>query len=833
MEPRLRLTAPSVSAKNIAVLPAAHLARDLRFALRTLRAAPVLAPAAVLTLAIGIGANAALFAVIRDVLLKPLAYRDPDRLVRLSVDDAHLNVKDAGFSEIRFEELRNAARSFTAAGAFFIAREDMTLAGAEGPESIEAGRISYNVPEILGVEPLVGRGFLSEDDSPGARSVMLISAELWKRRFGADPSIAGKTVSLNAAPATIVGVMPPGFAFPAPGLDAWVPQPAEYSGLPAQLRRSAGYLIGIARLKPGVTLEQARAEMDVVSRQYIADHPSQSSAAMRIGLLRDQLVAQVRSMLWMLFGAVACVLLIACANIATLLLGRAAARSREFAVRAALGAPRSRIVSQLLAESLLLAGAGGAAGVLLARWAIAAVPRLQALHLPRAAEIHLDTTVLAFTLVISILAGVLFGLVPALSASRPDLMNALRTTSEGAGPLARTGSLRLSARGLLVIMQVAISVILLAGAALLLESFARLAAIDPGFRPGHLLTIEIALPPSRYNARRERAFFDDLVARVQSLPGVSSAAVARTLPMTAAIATYVAVVEQPPVDPKERPSAQMQTVTPAYFETLGVPVRRGRRFDSQDQPDTVAPRIIINERFARLFWPAYPRGQDPVGQHVLIGNARTGAEIIGIIADVHDRALEREPVPEMYLPLADNPVATAGLLVRTHGDPRLLVNSIRAQVQALDRDQAISNVRTMEEMIGDSIGPRRVTLILVGGFAAIALLLALVGVYAVIAQSVAQRTRELAIRGALGAQSGDIVRLVLREGLLLTLAGLVCGIAGAVALTRFMSSLLFHVKPADPAAFAAVAGVFLAMSLGAAYLPARRAGRVDPLSALR
>lgn len=811
-----------------------HIGQDLRFAARTLRGRPMLALTAMITMALGIGANSAMFTVIRAVLLKPLAYSDPDRLVRLSVDDARLNVKDVGFSEIRFEELKSAARSFIGIAAFFIAREDMTLSGNGDPESIKAGRVSHDFLRVLGVEPTLGRSFLPEEDSPGGRAVMMISAELWQRRFGADPQIEGKTVNLNSTPTTIVGVLPPGFAFPAPGLDAWVPQPAQYSGQPAQFRRSAGYLVAVARLKPGVTLAQASAEMDVLGRQYAANHPGESTATMRVALLRDQMVANVRPMLWTLFGSVGFVLLIACANVASLQLARAGSRSRELAVRAALGAPRGRIIAQLLTESLVLAFLGGAIGGTLARWVIAAVRKTNALRLPRADEITLDAPVLIFTAGIAVLAGLVFGLLPALSASRPDLMNALRTASESGSPAVRAGALHVSMRGLLVVAQVGLCVILLAGAALLLQSFTRLIGTDPGFRPANLLTMQIALPASRYDWRKQRAFFEELGDRVAGLPGVTGAAVSRTTPMTAVMATPVAIVEQPPVELKNRPTAQFQTITPPFFQTMAIPLRRGRVFDAHDRSDAAPTALIVNERFARRFWPAYPAGPDPIGQHVLIGNAKGGGvEIVGIVADAHDRALDRDAMPEIYLPLAENPSAVAGLIVRSQGDPHGLVRSIRDQVRALDGDEAISNLKTMEEMIDESVGQRRLTLELLGAFCGVALLLALVGIYGVVAQSVVERRRELAIRGALGAQPRDILRLVLREGFLLTLAGIGIGVAGGLALTRFMSSLLFEVSPTDPATFATIAALFVAVSTAAAYLPARRASRIDPLSALR
>jgi putative ABC transport system permease protein len=810
---------------------------DLRYALRTMRWNPGFALTAVLTLALGIGGNSAMFTVIRGALLKPLPYRDPDRLVRLSADDAQANAKDVGFNQIRYDELSTTAQSFSEIGVFFTAREDMTLAGSgepeSVPESIKAARVSASFLRVLGIRPAMGRGFLPEEDAPGGRAVLMISAELWQRRFSADPLIVGKVVTLNSMPNTIVGVLPAGFAFPQAGMDAWVTRPSEYSGVPPYTWRSNGYLVGFARLKPGVSLEQARAELDVLSRQYGIAHPTESRSTLRIALLRDQLVANVRVMLWMLFGAVGFVLLIACANVASLLLARATSRSREFAVRAALGAPRGRLIGQLLTESLLLAGVGGLIGIALARWAVEALLRADALNLPRVGEMRLDPLVLGFTTGLSIVSGVLFGLFPSLNASRPDLADALRASGEASASPAQKSARIISARGLLVVAQVALSVILLIGASLLLESFAHLTGVDPGFRPANLLTMQIALPLSRYDGRKQRAFFEELIERVQAVPGVGGVTVTRTLPMTARIATAIAIVELPAVELKDRPQAQMQTITPGYFQTLGIALRRGRPFNDADRPESSGIPLIVNESLVRRFWPAYPHGQDPIGQHILIGSGKKGCEIVGIVADVHERGLDTNAMPELYLPLADNPVQTGALVVRTNGDPHRFVNSVRAQVLAIDPDQAVSNVRTMDEMIERSLGQRRLVLVLLGSFAATALLLAVIGIYGVVSYSVVQRTKEMGIRRALGAQPGDILRLVLGQSLGLALGGVAIGVGGAFALTHVMTSLLFHVSPTDPLSFAGIALVFLAVAAVAGYIPARRATRIEPLAALR
>jgi predicted permease len=601
------------------------------------------------------------------------------------------------------------------------------------------------------------------------------------------------------------------------------------------LRATAHVLTAFARLRPGINIEQANAELNVLSRQYALAHPdmidSKPRAAMHAERLKDRLVANVRALLWMLFGAVGFVLLIACANVASLLLARAASRSREFAVRAAIGAGRGRLIRQLLAESLLLALGGGALGVLLAKWSLAGIAILTSLDLPRVSEIRLDGTVLGFALVVSIATGVLFGLVPSLGASRPDLSAMLRASGEvGSRGSGRRRALGLSTRGLLVMAQVALSIVLLIGAALLMESLARLHGANPGFEPAHLLTAQIALPAARYDAVQKKTFFEELMRRVEATPGVRSATLTLTLPMGGWPGVPVMVVEMPPVKLTERPIGKLQWITPDFFRTMEIPLRGGRLFTARD--NQAAPRVaIINESFARHFWPDWPRGQSPIGQHILMGIDPQPIEIAGIVADVNEFDVGSRP--EVYRPCGQTGWGAGILVVRTEGDPMRFANTIRSQVQAIDRDLPVTAVKTMDDVVEASLGQRRLTMRLLEVFAGVALLLAVIGMYGAISYSVAQRTQELGIRRALGAQQGDILRLVLGQGLGLTTAGVAIGAAGAFALTRILNSLLFHVSATDPATFGGVALLFAIVALAACYIPARRATRIDPMAALR
>ncbi len=809
--------------------------RDILYTLRMMRKNPAFTLTAVLTLALGIGANTALFTVVRAVLLRPLKYRDPGRLVHVSEGGATL----VRFEEmLRFEEMPAAARAFTELGAFAAVAENVALSGADGPETLKGARVSANFLRILGVEPAMGRGFLPEEDTHGAAPVAMISAELWRRRFGGDPLIAGRRAVLGALPYTIVGVLPLGFQFPFPGVDVWVTRPSEWSGISPQSYRRSPILSVFGRLKPRVTIQQASAELTVMKSQYAIAHPdmldSKPNSIERATPLKDALVADVRPMLWMLFGVVGFVLLIACANLASLLLGRAASRSREFAVRAALGATRGQLMQQLMAESLPLAFVGGGLGVLLAKWSLSGITSMTALSLPRVGEIRLDALVLGFCLMLSIVTGVLFGLVPALGASRPDLARVLRVTGEGADSGSRRATLGIGPRGLLVVGQVALSIVLLIGATLLVQSLARLYRVDPGFRPADVLTMRIALPPARYDSdRKKEAFYGDLVQRVESLPGVRAAAVTLTLPMAGvSFGIPVQAAGLPPLPLNQRPIATLQLITPAYFRTLHIPLRRGREFTQHDVPGGT-PVVLISEDLGRRFWPAYPNGQDPVGQYVLIGASPEPAQIVGIVGDIRQAGLASDPGPGLYRPCAQNPPQSAMFAVRTEGDPLRFVNAVRGQVLAIDRDQPVSAVQTMDDLMEASEGQRRLAATLLGGFAGAALLLAVVGIYGVIAYSVAQRMKEMGIRRALGARRGDILRLVLSQALGLTLGGVAIGVGGAFALTRVLNSLLFHVSGADPATFIGVSLLFVLVALAAGYIPARRATRIDPLAALR
>ena len=801
--------------------------QDAAYALRTLRQKPAFAATAVLTLALAIGGNTAMFTVIRAVLLKPLPYRDPDRLVNMS----------GGATPTLFADMKAGAQSFTELGAF-TGEENITLSGGAEPEVLKGTRVSASFLRILAVEPVLGRGFRPEEDSPGGAPVAMISSELWQRRFAADSQIVGKTATLASTAYTIIGVLPPRFQFPVPGVDVWMTAPSEWPLMSAKSRYDSPFLSVFGRLKPGYKLEQADAELKLIHRRYTISHPDmlapEHKARPEVTAMKDELVADVRSMLWMLFGAVGFVLLIACANVASLLLARATGRAREFALRSALGAARRRLMGQLLVESVLLSLSGGALGILLAAWILRAIPLITSFDLPRTGEIHLDWTVLGFAAALSAATGVLFGLAPSLGASRPDLIQVLRASGEAGNQGGQRAWAGFNVRGLLLVGQVALSVVLLIGTALLIKSVSNLRGIDIGFNPSHLLTLQVPLPPLRYDTNQKRAsFFGELVGRVGSLPGVQGAAAAMFLPMMGYAGTPVQDASTPPLPLNQRMIATLWTTTPGYLRTLGVPLRRGRDFTERDTAD--AQRVaIIDETFARRFWPAYPAGVNPIGQRILIGGVnKKPAEIVGIVAHVHEQ-LENGSWPEsVYVSFAQNAPPFAMLAIRTQGDPLRFTKAVREQVQALDRDQPITLVRTMDDLVEEQVGQRHLLAILLGSFAGVALLLALIGIYGVIAYSVSQRTQEMGIRRALGAQQSDILRLVVGHGFRWALAGVALGLAGALALTRLMATLLFHVSATDPATFVIVALLFLLVALAASYVPARRATRIDPMAALR
>jgi predicted permease len=792
-------------------------AYDLRYTTRMMRKSPGFASTAIVTLALAIGATTALFTVIHAVLLRPLHYPNPDRLVRLS----------SGATKAHVEEFRAHASSYVGVGDYLMQSEDVTLAEGATPEVIKQARVSANFLAVLGVDPLLGRSFNPEEDNPSGPPVVMISADVWQQRFAGDPMILGRTINLGGTAHAIIGVMPSDFRFPFEDVSVWVTQPGK------NVNQTSPLLVIFGRLGPQITMAQANAELEVLEHAYALAHPEMLDAKpgrpKRIVPVKDQLVAGVRSMLWTLFGAVSFVLLIACANVAGLLLARAAARGREFALRAALGAPRGRLMGQLLTESMLLALPAGLLGLLFALWILTGISRLPAVDLPRVMEIHLDLPVLAFAIAVSAATGILFGLIPSVAASRPDLEAMIKSRGQ-----ARRGS-RISGwfetRNALVAGQVALSIVLLIATALLIESLARLARVDPGFDASHLLTLRISLSPARYAAEPPiAAFYEELVRRVESLPGVRSATVSLTLPMMGYPMTPAQPADAPLRKLNERPLGMIQFVTADYFRTLRAPLRLGREFTAKDRAEEPLV-VIINEAMARQLWPDYP-SQNPIGKQLLVGANPKPLEIVGIVGDVR-QSLDGEPTPAMYRSALQAVSPTFMIAVRTDGDPLRLAEPVRRVVLGIDPAQPISAVRTMDELTEAAEGQRRLVLLLLGVFAAAATLLTMIGIYGAISYWVVQRTRELGIRRALGAPAVNILWLVMGRGLGLTTAGIAIGITGAFALTRFLQALLFHVSPTDPLTLAGVAFLIAALTVIASFPPARRATRVDPMDTLR
>jgi len=790
---------------------------DLIYALRTMRKQPGFMVTTVLTLALVVGANTAIFTVVRAVLLRPLRYSDPERLVQIT----------GGATPIRYDEIRSGARSYRGIGAYLGQIEEVAITGATAPEPLKQASVSPNFLSVIGAEPLLGRGFSAEEEKPEATRVALISAGLWQRRFAGDAQILGRPITLAAIPHIVIGVMSADFQFPYSGIDVWVPRPAE------NVTPSSPRLVLFGRLAPDISLQQASAELSVLNQQYAAAHPgmldTKQGQPAQVLPLKQELVAGVRTMLWLLFGAVSFVLLIACANIAGLLLARAASRQSELAIRAALGAARGRLISQLLVESLFLALAGGALGIVFARWGLAAIMRTTALDLPRTAEIHLDGGVLLFTFVLSVLTGIVFGLAPSLGASRADLTTALKS---GQDPVhARRIAGWFSTRGFLVSGQVALSIVLLIGAALLIESLARLNHVEPGFDAFNLLTMRISLPQTRYDSdQKVGAFREELVQRVETLPGVRSAATVFTVPMTGFAMQPVQPADTVLLPLNKRPLGVVEFITADYFRTMGIPLRGGREFTARDRAGS-REVAIISQGLARKLWPEFPK-VNPIGMHLLIGVDTNPVEIVGIVGDIR-QSLDGEYRPGFYRPALQGGPPSFMLVVKTERNPLGYANPVRREVLAVDRDQPVSSVKTMATIMEEQEGQRRLVLLLLEVFSGAALLLTAIGIYGTLSYWVVQRTRELAIRRALGAHTKNLLSLVVGKGMLLTAAGIIVGTACAIGLTRVLQELLFQISPTDPLTFAAVAAVVSGLTIVACYVPARRAARVEPMKALR
>ena len=804
------------------------LRRDLRFALRSLARSPGFTAVALATLAFGIGANTAIFSVVNGVLLRPLPFPEADRLVAVYQTFPNQNVSNAGLSYPNYADLSAAARSFETLGA--IRMHDYTLTGRGEPMLAVAATVTSNVFAVFRATPLLGRVLAAADDSPGAPPVAVLSEKLWRERFGGDPSVLGQSVLLDARPFTIVGVLPAAFRTPpeSPPAELWTPLVQDPVFADLEERRGGHYLTVVGRLAPDAALPAANGEAAAIQTRLAHQFPKENEGwGIRLVPLAEGLVAGVRTALWVLLGAVALVFLIACANVANLLLVRSAARSREVAVRTALGAERGRLVRLLLTESLVLGFAGGALGIALAAAGMGALRGWLPADLPRAADVRLDLRVLAFSVVVSILSAAIFGLVPALQASRADLAVGLR---EGAPASGESGAKR-RLRDLLRVAETALSFVLLVGAGLLGRSFLRLQSVRLGFEPEHVLTAGLSLPRAQY-AKPDQwiGFYTRLVERLQAIPGVAGAAAALPLPLEGGGLHFEFKIEGRPAPATALDfSANYTAVTPQYFSVLRVPLLRGRVFAESDA--ATAPKVcLISDTFAKRYFP----GEDPLGHSLVFGfTDSVPRRIVGVVGDVRRDGLAAVSRPEMYVPFVQDPWWASYLALRASGDPGALASAVRREVHAIDPTLPIEGAQPMTQVVYDSVAQPRFRTRLVGVFGAAALLLAVLGIYGVMSYSVGRRAREVGIRAALGASRGDVLRLVLRQGLGLTALGLAGGALGSAILTRFVASVLYDVGPLDPATYAGVALLLAAAGALACLLPAFRATRVNPVRALR
>jgi predicted permease len=798
----------------------AGLLHDIRFAVRTLMRQPGFTLAAVIALALGIGGNTAIFSALRALVLMPPPFAQPDRLVLLFSEQHEMNLRRASSSQPDYSDWRRMSKSFVEMGA--VQSASFNLSGEHEPERLTASAMTASCLRTLGAQPIVGRWFEDAEEVDGRNRVVLLGYKLWQRRFAADRNIAGKTILLNREKYTVAGVMPPQFAFPEES-QIWVPFRAKDTD---DQQRGEHNLTVVARLREGVTVQQAQAEMSALAARIAKGREMNAGWSVLVTPLSEELVRDTKPLLVILMGAVTFVLLIACANVANLLLARMSGRHREIAIRAALGAGRWRLIRQLLTESMLLSLAGGALGLLPALWGVDLLRRAYPPEqLPRMELIRIDSGVLLFTVLVSMVTGVLFGLAPALASVRKDLNDTLK---QHARALTSGGWLRSA----LVVGEVAVSLMLLAGAALLMEAFLRIRTVEPGFNPSGLLTMRVSLPPQQYTTEgHQRAFTDSVLQRIVSVPGVEHAAITTNIPFGGNDSGQVVVpMDRPDPPPNNIPVIFYRIVTPDYLHVLQLPLKRGRFIEPSDT-ETSEPVIVINEKAAQQYWP----GLDPVGRMVRFGRGKQNpsARIIGVVGSVYHRGLTDEVVAEMYVPYRQRPQRELTVVLRTRLKPENLVPAARAELRKVDPGLPIFDVRTVEAMIDLSMADRRVTTMTFGIFAALALLLAVVGIYGVMSYTVAQRTAELGIRIAIGATPRNVIALVVRQGLALSLAGVAIGMAGAWLVGRFLEDMLFGVKPSASAGFFGVPLLLLTVALIANFLPARRAATVDPVIALR
>jgi putative ABC transport system permease protein len=805
--------------------------QDIRYGLRSLWKRPGFTAIAVLTLALGIGANSAIFSVVNAIVLRPLPYRDSQELMAIWGNLHKTGLEEIEVSAPELKDFREQSKAFAQVSAY--TTQGFNLTGLDAPERLSGTLVTANMFTTLGVEPQRGRNFLPHEDQEGSSEVVLLSNGIWHRRFGGDPGIVNKTINLDGRQTTVVGVMPANFHFPDKETEIWVPLtiPAD---LLTENNRGSHFLDVIARLRPGVTKAQAQAEMDTVTARLSEEHHSTypTGFSTTVRSLHEDLVGNLRRAMLILLGAVGLVLAVACANVAHLRLANAAARYKEVAIRSALGASRRRVVRQFLTESLLLSALGGITALALAIWGTRVLVALIPKDTPRVEEIGLDYRVVLFTLGISVLTGVVFGLAPAFQAARTDLNDVLKEGGRGG----TEASHRLRLRNLLVVSEFALALVLLIGAGLMVKSFLRLQEVKPGFEAGHLLTMRVSLPATKYEKfSQSKAFFDELFQRLKARPEVKSIGAINLLPFGGSGSDRTFNIEDHQIpEGQPHPDEQIRFVSAGYFNTMGVPLLKGRDFTEHDVPD--APQVCIaNQALVRKYWP----NEEAIGKRISFSMRNPKwYQIVGVVGNVKHRGLDIEDKPEFYVPVMQPLFATANipplyLVVRTPNEPLAVTSAVRSELAAIDPDQPLSSLMTMEQRISDSVAPRRFNMFLLGLFAALALVLAAVGIYGIMAFSVTQRTHEIGVRMALGASHRDVLQLVLRNGFKLALIGIGVGLIGAFAATRLLSALLFDVSPTDPATFVIDAVVLAVVALLACYIPARRATRVDPLVALR
>jgi len=796
--------------------------QDLRYGARMLLKNPGFTSIAVITLALGIGANASIFSVVNAVLLRPLPFKEPERLIMIR-ETKLPQFPEFSVSPGNFLDWKRRNTVFERLVA--VRTPSFNLIGTGDPEQLIGMRVTDGFFAILGAKPELGREFLPEEDQPGRNNVVILSHGLWQRRFGGDPKIMDQTITLSGQIYTVIGVMPATFSFGGSETALWTPM--GFTSDDAQ-NHGGHFLSAIGQLKPGATLEQARSEMSAIAGQLAQEYPD-ANAGWNVKLLplQEFIVRSVETTLLVLLGAVAFVLLIACANVANLLLARAAGREKEIAIRTALGAGRARIVRQLLTESALLALAGGVAGLLLAKWGTALLLKLAPQNLPRMSDVSLDGRALAFTAAVTLVTGLIFGLVPALQASKPNLTE---TIKDAGGRGSTEGGRRQFVRGSLVVLEMASALLLLVGAGLLIKSFWRLQRIDPGFNPNNALTASVTLPSRKYpEENQQSAFFQQLLEKVRALPGVQAAGASNVVPLGGDYVLGFVIEGRPPLPPGAGQSTNYYSVSADYFKAMGIPLLRGRVFTEQDTRNSTRV-AVISESMAKRVFP----NEDPIGKRIHVTNGPTVfREIVGIVGDVKHYGLDQDTTLQTYEPYTQQPFSFMTLVVRTAGDPTNLTSAIRNQVLSIDKEQPVSGVRTLEQRVSTSIAQQRFSMLLLGVFAAVAMVLAAVGIYGVLSYAAAQRTHEIGIRMALGARAGNVLKMVIGQGMKLALAGVALGSGAALALTQLMKRLLFGVTAADPMTYVVIALSLTLVALFACWIPARRAAKVDPMVALR